>query len=93
MRHWRKQVLALLTVQLFVTTAHGMFTHNPSFALTQKGKTQYAKDGELGSVYPGTSGVYSFPIIREPDCRSQDRFVCRHLQFNYYLYYSSCAIN
>jgi hypothetical protein len=33
--------------------------------VSQNGKEFYTKDGELGSIYPGTSAAYSFPIPAE----------------------------
>jgi hypothetical protein len=33
--------------------------------LSQNGKTLYTKDGELGSIYPGTAGLFSFSLPAE----------------------------
>jgi hypothetical protein len=36
-----------------------------TITLSQKGKVLFSKAGELGSIYPGTSGVFSFAIPEE----------------------------
>jgi hypothetical protein len=35
---------------------------NGTITISQKGKTLYSKKGNMGPVYPGTSGIFNFPL-------------------------------